>query len=151
MGKKDNLCHFVLVICAIILIISGTLYNLKSYEEKKVNFYVEDVSICMNQAETNTIHVIVENCGLNSLTSEENYYLSYHILNENGAMELYDGIRTPIDLHGKSKQNIELVVFAPVAAGNYLLQLNIVQEGVRWFSEEETNKCYIPIQVMENQ
>lgn len=71
------------------------------------------------------------------LSSDRNIYLSYHILDKDKNMIQQDGIRTkivPIPPRGRGKQNIKILT--PKEPGEYILQLDLVEEGVAWFSDK---------------
>jgi len=62
-------------------------------------------------------------------------YLSYHWLNDKGTYEVFDGIRTDIRyplLPGESR-HFSLDIIAPKIAGEYVLQVTLVQEACCWF------------------
>ena len=62
-------------------------------------------------------------------------YLSYHWLNDKGIYEVFDGIRTGIRyplLPGESR-HFSLDIIAPKIAGEYVLQVTLVQEACCWF------------------
>jgi peptidoglycan/xylan/chitin deacetylase (PgdA/CDA1 family) len=60
---------------------------------------------------------------------------AYHWYTSDGALLLWDGIRTPIGatvLPGQSR-TINALVRAPATAGTYVLAFDLVREGVAWF------------------
>lgn len=61
---------------------------------------------------------------------------AYHICSASGAPILWDGNRTPITTEVASGSEITLVlkVKAPNTPGKYVLQPDLVQENVAWFS-----------------
>ena len=69
--------------------------------------------------------------------------VSYHWLNEDGEMKIFDGLRTPLPKRGLSPgQECDIVaeVQAPESPGNYILQLTAVQEHASWFpNSHESN------------
>jgi hypothetical protein len=60
---------------------------------------------------------------------------SYHWLTPRGEGVVYDGERTLLghDLGPGDETIVPLVVVAPAEPGEYLLELDLVHEGVRWF------------------
>lgn len=64
--------------------------------------------------------------------------LAYHWLDRaSGIVSVFDGLRTAIlpELSPHSTGTWPTLVQAPRAPGEYLLQLTVVQEGVRWFEQ----------------
>jgi hypothetical protein len=77
--------------------------------------------------------------------------LSYHWLDPNGEVVLWDGQRTPLGSDLGSGAELELVqaVRAPQDPGLYHLQLDLVRERVAWFSEKrEGNTLEMPVEVL---
>lgn len=145
--KKENCIHAVMIIAAIIIMVLGTLYNLDSYNEQDIIFMYEGEDLCVNKGEQYVIQLLIENCRMNRVSSGDMYFLSYHILNLDGTYVEYDGVRTPIELQAKSKQKVDMLISAPWTEGDYILQIDIVQEGISWISTNG-NKCLnIPLHV----
>jgi SAM-dependent methyltransferase len=61
---------------------------------------------------------------------------SYHWLDARGAMAVEDGVRTPLPrpLAPGETLAMTLTVTAPASAGRYTLAVDLVEEGVTWFS-----------------
>lgn len=64
-------------------------------------------------------------------------HVSYHWLKANGGMFEFDGLRTdlPRVLGPGESCEITTTIRAPAAAGDYVLAIDLVKEGVTWFSE----------------
>lgn len=64
--------------------------------------------------------------------------VSYHWLNSNGEVVIFDGLRTqlPCDVEAQHTVMVPLQVRTPDERGNFLLQISLVQEGVAWFVEK---------------
>ncbi|MGZ5429678.1 MAG: hypothetical protein ACXWFS_11775 [Thermoanaerobaculia bacterium] len=62
---------------------------------------------------------------------------SYHWKAEDGSMTVHDGLRTPLRtaLGPGERARVSLSVAAPVHPGAYVLEADLVQEGVAWFSD----------------
>ena len=62
---------------------------------------------------------------------------SYHIVREDGAMVVYDGLRTrlPRSLAPGESVEIDMCISAPPQRGTYLVKPDVVHEGVRWVNE----------------
>jgi SAM-dependent methyltransferase len=72
--------------------------------------------------------------------SEQNYAvrLGNHWLTAEGQTVVWDDARQPLpfDLQPDAEIRMALTVTAPLSPGKYILQLDMVQESVRWFSDE---------------
>lgn len=85
-----------------------------------------------------------------ALTSDENVFLSYHILKSDGTMWRFDNERTalePIVARGVGKETLNIT--APLEKGDYLIQVDLVEEGVTWFSEQGMPTVEIPMKVVK--
>lgn len=64
-------------------------------------------------------------------------HLSYHWIRGDGTVAVWDGLRAPpfaSDVLAGQSTTVQLPVAAPPALGAYTLRLDLVQEGVAWFS-----------------
>ena len=96
------------------------------------------------------VPVEVHNRGRQAWAAEAGYALSYHWLAPGGEAVIWDGARTELaDPVGPGDNRLlDAVVRAPDRAGDYLLQWDVVQEGVRWLSEvDPTPSEPIPVRV----
>jgi glycosyltransferase involved in cell wall biosynthesis len=77
--------------------------------------------------------------------------LSYHWLDTHGQIVDFDGIRAhlPAPLPPGESVELELQVEPPPRAGEYLLALDMVEEGVAWFSIDGCAPLTIPISVAD--
>lgn len=75
--------------------------------------------------------------------------LSYHWLTSEGQMADFDGLRTPVapPLCPNQSRRFSMTVQAPRNPGNYLLAIDLVQEGVTWFSEANAPWCQVRVAV----
>jgi SAM-dependent methyltransferase len=64
-------------------------------------------------------------------------HVSYHWLKPGGGMVEFDGLRSnlPRALGPNQSCDASMLVRAPAAAGDYVLAIDLVKEGVTWFSE----------------
>jgi len=62
---------------------------------------------------------------------------SYHWRAEDGSIVVHDGLRTPLRtaLGPGERAHVTLSVVAPRLEGSYVLEADLVQEGVAWFSD----------------
>lgn len=75
-------------------------------------------------------------------------HMSYHILDANKKVVTYDGLRVglPDDLRPGQQVTVPLKVKDPEQLGNYLVQLDMVQEGMTWFGEKGGETYLLRIQ-----
>jgi len=76
-------------------------------------------------------------------------YLSYHWLDKRGAFVIWDGERTPLpkDIRPGEEADLMLLVKAPDRAGKYDLAVELVREGLAWFSDFGTPWLRLPFRV----
>ncbi len=97
------------------------------------------------------IEVTLYNGSERKLSSEENIYLSYHILSTDGEVLEQDGSRSALEpVESGEEMTEQLSVIAPTAAGEYILEIDIVEEAVAWFSELGMEPIQIPLTVQES-
>jgi phosphoglycerol transferase MdoB-like AlkP superfamily enzyme len=94
-------------------------------------------ALLMATAETIEVDLEVENRGRASWSADAGFALSYHWLTPEGEVVAWDGERTgftdPVG-PGESRA-FQVRLRAPDRAGEYLLQWDVVQEGVLWVSQ----------------
>jgi SAM-dependent methyltransferase len=78
-------------------------------------------------------------------------FVSYHWIDERGAMVVLDGDRTPLPTVIRPAQThlITVVGHAPTTAGSYRLAIDLVREGVTWFSKAGQPSLEIPFIAIE--
>jgi hypothetical protein len=87
-----------------------------------------------------TVQVTLKNLGWRPWRSDDHsapVLVSYHWLHADRSMAVKDGRRTPLPepvLPDRSKR-LTLTVEAPAEPGRYTLAIDLVEEGVTWFSE----------------
>ena len=82
-----------------------------------------------------TVPVTITNAG--STTWQPGAFnAAYHMYVPSGAVFVWDGVRTALPAAVASGDSVTLnvIVKMPPAPGTYLLQFDVVQEGVAWFS-----------------
>ena len=88
--------------------------------------------------QTTTVPVTITNRGLGTFPVTNAYpiNLGYHWTSASGANVVWDGTRTklPGDLAAGQSVTVNAAITAPTAGGQYVLKLDLVQEGVAWFS-----------------
>lgn len=91
----------------------------------------------------NTSQIVWENSGENPVN------LAYHILDSNNKTIDYEGMRTPfsspVDIG--EKRTVNSVVKVPDKAGTYILEFDLVQEYMTWFSSQGAKTLKINLKV----
>ena len=84
-----------------------------------------------------------------SSDSQMGIFTSYHWLDDEGHMMEFDGERTPLpgSIDAGETTTVALVVRAPSSAGRYRLAIDLVCEGVTWFSETGRPCLEVPFQI----
>jgi hypothetical protein len=64
--------------------------------------------------------------------------LSYHWIDANGALAVWDGLRAPLsaDVEPGQTLTVRLPIAGPPDVGRYVLRVDLVQEGVGWLSDD---------------
>lgn len=78
-------------------------------------------------------------------------HLGNHWLTNKGAPVRMDDGRAQFrnDIQPREEVELTLTVAAPSTAGPYLLELDMVQEGVAWFKDRGSQTCVVPVTVTE--
>jgi len=81
------------------------------------------------------------------------YLLSYHLLDETGKVLRFDNARTSLPRPVRPGEEIELAirVKAPLDKGAYLVEIDIVREGLAWFKDSGSRTLVLPLLVEERQ
>lgn len=76
-------------------------------------------------------------------------HLGYHWLDKNGKAIIFEGRRTPLPRDLKPNEEIILnaSIGTPEERGEYILELDMVQETVAWFKDKGSKTVDIPIKV----
>ena len=75
--------------------------------------------------------------------------LSYHWLDMGDKVVVIDGLRTslPYDIHPDEEVILNALVAAPNSEGEYILEWDMVQDGVSWFKDKGGKTTRIPVKV----
>lgn len=88
----------------------------------------------------NTFPVTVSNTGTVTWAAggATPVHLSYHWISQTGEVVVWDGARgvLPVDVAPGQSAVVPIAVPSPQAVGSYILRLDLVQEGVTWFSAQ---------------
>src|SRR5207245_7086454 len=90
--------------------------------------------------QTTTVPVTITNLGRRTfpVTNSLPINLGYHWATPTGQSVIWDGARTKLgcDLLAGQAITVNAAITAPTTGGNFLLKLDLVQEGVAWFSSK---------------
>ncbi|MGI6235864.1 MAG: methyltransferase domain-containing protein, partial [Christensenellales bacterium] len=150
--KVNNNCS-IFAIASNYLLDKEQIYSLISQEKLEIDKI--DIQIQCDIKKTTVkagslfkIPITLINKGIQRYTSlaPNPVHISYHIQNQEGSMEFFEGKRTALNtpLLPLQSKDILLQVKAPETAGEYILQLTMLQEGCFWF---ETVLSQFPIYV----
>jgi SAM-dependent methyltransferase len=75
--------------------------------------------------------------------------LGNHWLTEESQSVVWDDGRQllPYDLEPNAEIRTEIVVTAPLSAGKYILELDMVQEGVAWFKHKSSSPAWVQAEI----
>jgi hypothetical protein len=121
----------------------------------KVEFGKHNIPAEMVAGETVLADITIKNASSRTWPSKPNQRgrnavnLSYHWLDRQRQMVVFDGLRTPLprDLNPSEALTLRATIRAPEKAGAYLLHVTMVQEGVAWFSDRDGGQLSIPVSV----
>jgi hypothetical protein len=121
----------------------------------KVEFGRHNIPAEMTVAQTVSADVTVKNASTKTWPSKPNkkgrnaVNLSYHWLDSERRMVVFDGLRTPLprDLGPGESVTLRATIQAPEQAGQYLLHVTMVQEAVAWFSDNDGGHVLVPVSV----
>lgn len=101
------------------------------------------------------VHILlqIKNRGKASWSSEEKNpcFLSYHILDKEGKIILYDNRRYSLPRKIIPAQSVDMAVTirSPLGKGKYILEFDIVREGIAWFKDYGSKTSEITLLVKE--
>jgi hypothetical protein len=121
----------------------------------KVEFGKHNIPTEMVAGETVLADVTIKNASFRTWPSKPNsrgrnaVNLSYHWLDRKRQVVVFDGFRTslPRDLNPGESVTLRAGIRAPEKAGEHVLHVTLVQEGVAWFSERDGGELSIPVSV----
>jgi hypothetical protein len=120
--------------------------------EYKHAIHIPGESLLLISGTTGIVAVVVSNVGSDIWPSQgsQPVNFSYHWLNHQGEVVVFDGERTPLPRDLRSRDSVLLLakVKAPDQPGQYFLRASMVQEGVTWFDERGSLAAEIPVTVI---
>ena len=118
-----------------------------------VRFEASGVTLIRGQR--TSMEVTVENVGDEIITSRRIYpiFLSYHILDMDGQVCVYDGLRSAIPIYirpGEQKTvTVSVMADGKLPEGKYVLRLTGVSEQLFWMDERGENYTDVTMTVKE--
>jgi hypothetical protein len=102
-----------------------------------------------------TLRVLVTNqSGIAWLARERSaaplqLYLANHWLDANGHTVIHDDGRAPLirNLQPGEAMELDLIINTPKLPGNYIIHLDMLQEGVSWFASQGSPTIRIPVRI----
>lgn len=144
------------IIYCIVLFLLFALLILSGYSQSRVpNQYdlklkTKEKSLSVFSQQNSTVNITIDSRRYHEIVSEQNIFLSYHILDINNKELLHDGLRTSLEMipaRGIQKEVVNFI--APKEPGKYILEIDLVEEGVTWFSEQGMPTLKILLEVVE--
>ena len=82
-------------------------------------------------------NLTVTNTGSKVISSKDNIFASYHLYDSHNNLILFDGLRSELseDIYPGETKTIPLQIETPGQPGEYILEVDFVQEQVQWFSD----------------
>lgn len=123
-------------------------------DQSQENVYHVDMKIraknmeFSNDVSNFAIPIFIRNTSSKDLLNEEQIYLSFHIRSLNDNYSKWDNERFPINLLKGKEKIIYIKSTLPDKEGEYILQLDIVQEGVGWYSQQGEEFPYCCMKVI---
>ena len=125
-------------------------------EAFKVMISIENPPTSMNINSSGTIRIKVKNISplvWPSKGQPDGKYtinLAYHWLDKGEKFVVFDGFRTPLphDIHPNEEVMLDAAVTSLNSEGEYILEWDMVQEGVSWFKDSggKTSRIHIKIE-----
>jgi hypothetical protein len=94
-----------------------------------------------------SLKIWIKNNGNQKISSNPPHpvHISYHWREEKGSMVIFEGNRLPFipSLEPQHGRLVDLPVMPPLVAGNYILEITLVQEGGFWFENVVVDLPYL--------
>lgn len=124
--------------------------------EFKVEFGDNNIPAQMTVARAATADITIKNTSKSKWPSKPNekgrnaVNLSYHWYDRKGVMAVLEGLRTPLPKDVPPGESVQLkaTIQPPDRAGQYTLEVTLVQESVAWFPERDGDKLTRSVNVI---
>ena len=149
------------LIMLIILVVLGAYFILtnslaKNASEKTDYFALikpEKKKYTVFEGERVQLHFKIQNKGKAGWSSrgKNPCLLSYHLLDEKGKTLRYDNRRFPFPRKVRPGQSAEMTITvrSPLDKGKYILEFDLLREGIAWFKDYSSKTSKITLQVKE--
>jgi hypothetical protein len=101
------------------------------------------------------VDLLLKNTGKSEWSSRERNpcFISYHLLKETGTVLRFDNARSALPRTVRPGEEVGLTirVKAPLDKGNYLVEIDLLREGLAWFKDSGGRTLVIPLLVEEKQ
>lgn len=144
---KKNISVLGLLSACICLLTACTYSIVPSQYDLKLKSHVKELSFDQGGTIEQT-ELTIDSRRYQELNSDQRIFLSYHVLDTGNNILVNDGIRTPlasIPARGIGKETVDF--FVPTEAGKYILEIDLVEEDVTWFSAQGMKTLQIPLTV----
>ena len=116
---------------------------------------MEDAPTVLRAGSQATVRVLVKNTGDATWPGREwssdalQVGLGNHWLDARMREVIHDDGRAPLsaDERPGEERKVELIVNAPRSAGDYVLEIDMLQEGVSWFALKGSKTARVPVRV----
>lgn len=113
-------------------------------------FEPERMRLSAEPSRTISVQVVVKNTSAEPFPSGLDVFgLSYHLLSSDGRTIQHDNPRTWLreSIRAGEVATVNLTVAAPSTRGQYMLEIDLVWEGVMWFKDIRNPTCIIQLDV----
>lgn len=102
-----------------------------------VDFEVPTQASCNSGDKQLMIDIKIRNNKIETISSKNDEFITYHLLDESNKLIAYDNIRTQIpDVEPGRTKDVVLHVDIPSVSGNYKVRIDIVKENAYWYEDK---------------
>ncbi len=146
----------LLVLAAVFLILTPfSLRNPLSSLDYAADIRLAQENYVAAEGERFVIAVKVKNLGRKTWENQgtNSSLLSYHLLDSRRRVLSYDNrrFRLPEPLAQRQAQELEITIASPLEAGEYVLEFDLLREGISWFKDEGSRTTEVTLQVKERE
>jgi hypothetical protein len=138
-GKKEKkvLTKIIYIIIVIVYLISFSFVTYSYFNENRYwEFNTEYMRIDAEKGQILAVNADITNKTYNVISSDENYFISYHIYKDNGEIYVYENPRTALEsIKSGTEASVLIQLKAPMEEGKYKIEIDIVKEGEYWFKD----------------
>jgi len=147
-GKAYKITAWVLGII-VYLFIFGIVTKAYLFSNIYIDMEIPAKTVCKQSVKQINLTITLKNKTNGNIDSEQNYFLSYHLMDLKGNIIKFDNMRTslPVITSGSSK-DIQMSVEVPQKSGEYQIEADVVKEGEFWY-KDKGNKTSVGKLVVE--